>query len=216
MNEKDYQQLLNNIKANKKEVKVPENKDLFGEEIPIGIMTVYNDIFKHIVKDKQYIFIPGQVIGKKNNYSAMPFFTGLSTCCNSTYDKKTKICHKCGNPTSSSKKTGKIDLNEKAMAYKKGTLQSYIKNAEKFKLLNPNPRFALVGVFLLRDNHHRFDFDNMKTMIGDQMTTSGMIEDDSADKLMLIPLGYKIDTEHPGVIIKPFSIIHYYNFITAT
>ena len=215
MNESQFKQLLANIEANKRKTQLPVNKDLFGEDVSIEMMKLYNDVFNHIIKDKQYIFIPGQVIGKKNNYTAMSFYTGLSTCCNSTYDKKTRICHKCGNPTSSSKKTGKIDLNEKAMAYKKGSLQSYIKNVGRFKQLNANPKFALVGIFIIRDNNRRFDFDNMKTMIGDQMTSSGMIEDDSADKLMLIPLGYKIDSAHPGVILKPISFDNYLNFILS-
>jgi len=207
--EKQLAQLKANINSGKK--KPQEN--LFGETVGLNTKLEYEETFRVITADKQYIWIPGNVVGKKNNYEAFSFYTGKSICCNAAYDKKTQICEACGKVTKSDRKTGKIDLNKRAMAYKNDTLPTFMKNVDKFKKLSSDESFHLVGIFLLRDSARRFDFDNMKTMIGDQLSSSGMINDDSGDKLMLIPLGYLVKPKTPGLIMRIFNHLNYFNFI---
>lgn len=211
--EEQLRQMKERIALGKKKPEVIAQKDLFGEVMEGDIMQWYDKIFHAITKDKNYIWIPGQVVGKKNNYIAYPYYTGKSRCCDAPYDKKTKICTKCGNYTKSAQKTGKIDLNKRAMAYKQDTLPTFGKNKVKFDSKRVSDNFTLVGVFLVRKSKQRFDFDNMKTMIGDQLTTAELINDDSADKLMLIPLGYKVVPKKPGLILKIFNHENYFNFI---
>ena len=131
MTENDLMQLQDNISKGKRQKKALEEvKDLFGDNIQKDIKEVYKEIFNALTKDKEYIFIRGQVVPKKNNYQAQTRHTGLSICCKAKYDKKTRICTKCGNSTRSGTNVGAIGLNKKAMEYKKNSIPYYRKFME--------------------------------------------------------------------------------------
>lgn len=212
MTEEEAKMLLNNVAKGKKTVKLPE-QDLFGSTVDADIMIQYKKVFKALVAEKNYILVRGNVKGKKNAYIAYMRWTGRSVCCDAIYDKKTRICTACGKPTKSGKTASSIGLNEKAMAYKKDSLQSFINARAKIQKELESKSFALIGVFLIRSDNRRFDFDNMLTMISDQMTDAGIITDDAAKNLIVLPMGYIVNKDNPGLILKVLDHNNYFNFL---
>lgn len=207
LTEQELKQLEENVR---KKSKAP--KDLFGNEEQVNVTEEYGKIFQSIIKDKDYIWIPSQIIGKKNNYMAFQRYTGRSICCGAPYDKKSKICTVCGNKTRSGKVTGAIGLNKRAMNYKNDTIKTYRSSKQYFEKRNENNKISIVGVFFVRKDRRRFDMDNMLTMVCDQLTDSGLIPDDSADKFIAIPLGFIVRKEQPGIIIKVINNESFFNF----
>lgn len=62
-----------------------------------------------------------------------------------------------------------------------------------------------VGVFFVRDSKRRFDYINIFQVVADLMVMNGLIEDDSADFLIPVFLGYKVDKTNPGVYLVPID-----------
>ncbi|MBN2617242.1 MAG: hypothetical protein JXR64_02895 [Spirochaetales bacterium] len=212
MTEEDHKKLLENVHKGKRTTKLPE-QDLFGETVQTNIMNRYKKIFQSLIAEHNYIFIREQVIGKKNKYIAYMRYTGRSICCDAPYDKKTKICTSCGRLTKSGKAANSVGLNQTAMNYKKSSLQGFINAREKIHKELESNSFAIIGVFLIRKDNRDFDFDNMFTMINDQLTDSGIIKNDTAKKLMTLPMGYIVNKQNPGLILKVINTDDYFNFL---
>jgi Holliday junction resolvase RusA-like endonuclease len=214
MTEEEHEMLLQNIERGKKKVSQPiPEQDLFGSKVEIDILSKYKEIFKTLIAEKNYIFIRTNVQSKKNQYIAYSRWTGRSVCCDAAYDKNTRICTSCGKTTKSGKAVGSIGLNAKALKYKKDSLQGYINARAKIQKELENKTFALIGVFLIRDSARRFDFDNVTSMICDQLTDAKIISDDAARNLIILPLGYVIDKNNPGLILKVLNEYDYFQFL---
>jgi Holliday junction resolvase RusA-like endonuclease len=214
MTENDLIQLQDNIAKGKKKKSTLETQvDLFGKNVSKDSKEWFNTVFKALTKDKNYMFIRGQVVSKKNNYQAQTRYTGKSICCNAKYDKKTKICTACGNPTKSGKSVGAIGLNKKAMTYKRDSLPYYRKFTQKFIDTKPNSSIAIVGIFFIRKDNRRWDYDNALTMVQDQLTESKMILDDDANQLITIPMGYIVNKTTQGVILKHLTPSEFFKFL---
>ncbi len=217
MNEADYQNMMDNVaKGKKKVIKLPEqNVNLFGEADNENIMLQYKAIFKAITATKDYIFIRGNVIGKKNKYINKVRFTGKSDCCNAIYDKKTRICTSCGKLTKSGKGSGGIGLNAEATKYLEDCVARLGKHYTKFNQHKFSDKFVLVGLFFIRPTDAGFDYDNMETMIGDALQKSTLIINDRAKMFMMIPMGYILDNVNPGVIISIIDHKKYFKFLIS-
>lgn len=86
--------------------------------------------------------------------------------------------------------------------YKKNTAPFYEERRAMFlHLSNKRQKPLFVGFYFLRDSRHRFDYCNAIQTIEDIMVSSGWIDDDNADCLVPIPLGYSYNKETPGVLI---------------
>jgi hypothetical protein len=210
MTTKEAADLQNKIYKSRKQNNIPEI-DLFGD-VTFDILQRYKQIFKAIISNKDYVFIRKEVIGKKNNYIAAKRFTGKSDCCNADYDKKTKICTACGKITKSGE-IRTIMLNEKALNYFNGVLPEFIKAYNKIHSQKKTEKFTLIGVFFIRGSNRRFDFDNVETMIGDLLSKSRIIEDDSANQFMIIPMGYIIDKDNSGIILSVLDHEKYFDYL---
>jgi len=216
ISEEDLEKLLGNVKKGKKDPQEYKDiqKDLFNKPVSVEILKIYENLFKLMTESKEYLYVSTEVVGKKNNYKAYFRYTGKSNCCSAPYDKKTKICTACGRTTKPESRSDKVGLNKRALAYQNDTHKYYAKLQSKFNSKRISEDFVLVGLMFIRGSKRRFDFDNLQTMVADQLTKSGMIPDDSGDKLIIIPMGYVVRPKHPGVIIKVINHLDYFRFLT--
>lgn len=59
-----------------------------------------------------------------------------------------------------------------------------------------------VGFYFIRDSKRRFDYINICQLPCDLMVKYGWIDDDNADEIIPVFLGYEVNKEHAGVIIS--------------
>lgn len=86
--------------------------------------------------------------------------------------------------------------------YKKNTAPFYSERKAMFlHLSNKRPKPLFIGLYFLRDSRHRFDYSNAIQTIEDIIVEQGWIEDDNADCLVPVPLGFSYNKETPGVFI---------------
>jgi len=217
MRPEEARQLQENVARGKKKYIKHSEQDLFGVTSDPKILEIYKQIFNAIIAKKNYLFVRGNVVGKKNNYIVQVRFTGKSECCNAIYDRKTKICTACGKITKSGKTNRGIGLNKKALMYynsAKKILDREV-NHQKFKNKVISHNFILVGLFFVRPTDARFDFDNVETMIGDLLQSTKLIKDDRAKMFMMIPMGYILNKENPGVFIEILDHNDYFNYLLS-
>lgn len=208
-------------RINAKKIKgIPETpKNLFGDEEPIKAIELFKNVLKALREDvKNVIWIPGNVVGKKNNYVSYPMGKAMCPLCWVPIPPGTYVCPKCGNEFNKKVKSrvrerSVVKLNKRAEDYQKGSLADFAKEYTKAKTLIGNTPIILAGIFVVRKSKQRFDYDNIMTMINDQLTASGIVTDDSADKLIMIPMGYTVNPKKPGIIIKFLNITNYINFL---
>lgn len=65
----------------------------------------------------------------------------------------------------------------------------------------------LIGFHFVRNTKRKFDFGNICQILLDLLTAHDMIDDDSADKVLPVPLSldgkyYSVDKDNPGVYIE--------------
>jgi len=73
-----------------------------------------------------------------------------------------------------------------------------------FKGHNP----AFLGLYFIRDSRHRFDYNNASQIITDMLVNHSIFDDDNADTIIPVFLGYEYNKEIPGVMIfNCFDII---------
>ncbi len=75
------------------------------------------------------------------------------------------------------------------------------------QMLEGQQKPYLIGFHFVRDSKRNFDFNNANQILLDLLTAHNMVEDDSCDILIPVPLVvegrfYSIDKENPGVYIK--------------
>jgi hypothetical protein len=164
----------------------------------------FNDIVTLLrirFQEGRAIFLKGNIPSKKNSKEIQQRFTGRSECCNADYDRKTKICVKCGKTTKSGKRS--MLANSKVVQeYIEAHAQDYINNRPLFlKLSEGIDRPLFAGMYLIRDSHRRWDFGNITQVITDLMKDHGLIPDDNTDNIIPLYLGSHVDKNKPGCII---------------
>lgn len=59
-----------------------------------------------------------------------------------------------------------------------------------------------IGFFFVREDRRRFDYINMLQLPQDLMVKHGFIEDDNCNEIIPVVLGYKVDKNNSGILIK--------------
>jgi hypothetical protein len=175
----------------KKEVKVEANQ--------------YSDILALLrirFQEGTAIYLKGNIPSKKNSKEIMSMFTGKSECCNSEYDRKTKICSKCGKTTKSGKRP--VLHNSKVVQeYIEQHADDYNKVRPLFLELTKNLSLPIqLGVYFIRDSNRKFDIGNVCQIITDLMKDHFLIPDDDSTNISCVFLGFHVDKNKPGCIIK--------------
>lgn len=147
------------------------------------------------------IFLKGNIPSSKNSKEIQQRFTGRSECCNADYDRKTKICCKCGKTTRSGKRP-MLSNSKVVQEYIEEHAQDYINNRPLFlKLTSDTNKPLFVGMYFIRDSHRRWDFGNATQIITDLMKDHGLIPDDNTDNIIPLYLGSHVDKNKPGCIL---------------
>lgn len=140
----------------------------------------------------QGIFIPGQVVSKKNSQSAIQLPL-----------KGARKCYSCGKMHPS---RGMITPSKAYQAYERSTKALYARLAPDFRKLieNSSAPYRIAFQFI-RGRKGRFDYSNLVEGVQDSMTKADWILDDEADVMLPVFIPYVIDRENPGVIIAPLE-----------
>lgn len=76
-------------------------------------------------------------------------------------------------------------------------------NIKKFKKMTEHEIKPLkIGLYFIRDSRRKFDYVNIAQYPLDMMVKNGWIDDDNAEEVIPIFLGYKVDKLKSGMIIK--------------
>jgi len=102
--------------------------------------------------------------------------------------------------------SGKAPILKHSQAYNEYAILSgkyWKKNRKRFlEIINGLPLPYHIGFFFHRATSGRFDYPNMMQGVMDLMVAHGWLEDDNADIIMPIPLGYLVDKEIQGLILS--------------
>jgi len=90
------------------------------------------------------------------------------------------------------------------------TVKDYVKRPNIFRQeayglreeLKKNEKPYKIGMYFVRDSTRKFDYINSSHIILDLMSAHCIIEDDNMDEVIPVFLGYHVDKNKPGVIIK--------------
>lgn len=76
-------------------------------------------------------------------------------------------------------------------------------NIQKFKkMIEHEIKPLKIGFYFIRDSRRKFDYVNIAQYPLDMMVKNGWIDDDNAEEVIPIFLGYKVDKLKSGMIIK--------------
>lgn len=102
--------------------------------------------------------------------------------------------------------TGKYLISSKTVRnyINKFSYQFYsLENIKKFKeMLKDKEKPYKIGFYFIRDTKRKFDYINILQIVCDLMVKAGMIEDDNADEIIPVFLGYEVNKENSGVRIE--------------
>lgn len=93
------------------------------------------------------------------------------------------------------------------------TVKKYLKNneyqwnlpknkAEFKKMLKGKEKPYRIGFYFIRDSKRRFDYHNAVQLPCDLMVEYGWLDDDNADEIVPVFLGYEVDKENAGIEIS--------------
>jgi hypothetical protein len=175
----------------KKEVKVEANQ--------------YSDILALLrirFQEGKAIFLKANIPSSKNSKQIQERYTGKSICCGTEYDRKTKICEKCGKVTGSAKRPMLVN-SEVVQRYIEEHADDYNQARPLFlKLIEGQTLPIQLGVYFIRDSHRRWDIGNACQIITDLMKNHFLIPDDDSTNITCVFLGFHVDKTKPGCILK--------------
>jgi hypothetical protein len=150
------------------------------------------------------IFIPGNIPSKKNSKEIMKIYTGRSSCCNATYQKRPKlkpICNQCHKECEYGQRYS-IQNSAVVKRYIASSEKDYRKNLPVWQtLIEDLPIPIYVGMYFIRDSMRIFDFNNASQIITDLFKDYGYIFDDNSNVCLPVYLGHHKDPLKTGVII---------------
>jgi len=99
--------------------------------------------------------------------------------------------------------TGKFLVSSKTtQSYTKATSDFYSIYKHQFKeMVKDQPKPYKIGFYFIRDSKRRFDFVNVAQCPLDMMVKHGWIDDDNADEVIPVFLGYDVDKQKAGLEI---------------
>lgn len=105
--------------------------------------------------------------------------------------------------------TGKMLIQSKTVRnYLKQYEIQYKLKANEFKEMIKNKKKPYyIGFYFIRDSKRKFDYNNLTQLPQDLMVKNGWLEDDNADYLIPIGLGYTVDKANAGLIITVLDTI---------
>ena len=96
------------------------------------------------------------------------------------------------------------------------TVRNYLKQyeiqyklyANKFKELIKNKQKPYyIGFYFIRDSKRKFDYNNLTQLPQDLMVKNGWLDDDNADYIVPIGIGYEVNKAKAGLIITVLDTI---------
>ncbi len=107
--------------------------------------------------------------------------------------------------------TGRFLVDSKlTKEYRKNVHLIFIMKKEEFlRDIENKEKPYLIGLYFNRKSRHRFDYHNSSQILMDLMVEYGWIEDDDADNVKPIYIGYEYNKEDPGVKIQVLKSITY-------
>ena len=99
--------------------------------------------------------------------------------------------------------TGRMLIQSKTVRnYLKQYEIQYKLKANEFKELIKNKQKPYyIGFYFIRDSKRKFDYNNLTQLPQDLMVKNGWLEDDNADNIIPIGLGYTVNKAKAGLII---------------
>jgi len=182
------------------------------------------------VLNTRAIWVPGNVPSSKNNYQIVIFPKNISTCCKEPVfkpkDSKIYICSRC-NKVANRVETRTIAAGKTIVKYKKETLKYWQELGQVFKFMTRNmtPPYY-VGFYFVRSSRRIFDYINAAQVIQDIMgngikqqkliISEPWMEDDDTDNINPLFLGTHVDSNAPGIYIRPVGELvgHFFKLIT--
>jgi hypothetical protein len=139
------------------------------------------------------IFIPGDVISKKNSQNAIQIPL-----------KGARKCHSCGKMHPS---RGMITSSKAHQAYVRNTKAIYERLAPDFRKLleSSSEPYRIAFQFIRARNGGVWDYSNIVEAVQDQMVTAQWITDDSHQNMIPVFIPAVVDKDNPGVIIAPIA-----------
>ena len=100
--------------------------------------------------------------------------------------------------------TGKFLVYSKtAQRYVKNTKAEYLAKKDEFlKLLEGKEKPYKIGFYFVRDSRRKFDYINAAQLPLDLMQKYEWLEEDNCDHVIPSFLGYEVDKENAGLIMK--------------
>ena len=100
--------------------------------------------------------------------------------------------------------TGKFLVSSKTVQkYEKGTKLFWIDYKKKFlKMIQGKEKPYKIGFYFIRDTKRKFDLINAAQMPCDLMVKNGWIDDDNANEIVPVFLGFETDKDTAGIIIS--------------
>lgn len=180
-------------------------EDINKENAQINKPNDYKEVvvaLRQRFKENKAIFLPGNIPSSKNSKQIQERYTGKSICCSADYDRKTKLCSKCGKITGSAKRPMLVN-SEVVQKYVENHADDYNKVRPLFLELAKGQTLPLqVGVYFIRDSHRRWDIGNACQIITDLMKDHFLIPDDDSTNISCVFLGFHVDKDKPGCIVK--------------
>jgi len=187
---------INQEQEEKIETLLKSDKEYLNKEMLEHLRKLYDE--------HKAIFIPGNIPSKKNSKEIMQIYTGRSSCCNATYQKRTKqkpICNQCHKECDYGRRH---TLKNSAVVerYIVDSKNSYIRNLTLWQSLTEDmPIPIYVGMYFIRDSMRIFDFNNASQIITDLFKDYGYIFDDNSNVCIPVYLGHHKDEKRKGCII---------------
>lgn len=105
--------------------------------------------------------------------------------------------------------TGRMLIQSKTVRnYLKQYEIQYKLKANEFKELIKNKQKPYyIGFYFIRNSKRKFDYNNLTQLPQDLMVKNGWLEDDNADYIVPIGLGYTVNKANSGVIITVLDTI---------
>ena len=105
--------------------------------------------------------------------------------------------------------TGRTLIHSKTVRnYLKQYEIQYKLKANEFKEMIKNKKKPYyIGFFFIRNSKRKFDYNNLTQLPQDLMVKNGWLEDDNADYIVPIGLGYIVNKANSGVIITVLDTI---------
>lgn len=98
-------------------------------------------------------------------------------------------------------KSGFIIASKQCKEYYENTQMEWIDKREYFETLFTGSKPWHIGLYFIRKSKHKFDEINAAQIIFDQMIKYEWIDDDNADEIRPVFLGYHYDKLNPGTFI---------------